>query len=218
MKWDLEYFKTGEWQVIEERLADLTAAGIQWCPGENKMFAAMNATPFDKVKVVIMGQDPYPNPLLATGIAFAVPDMGLSRPPTLLNIFKELKDDLDVTDADLPSNSLKEWTDQGVFLWNSVPTCTAFQSKSHAGWTEYVPLTEEIVKKLDEKGVVFTFLGQGARYFSKFVKASPTIELGHPSPLAVMNTRRNPFFGSRMFSTINAKLNEKGLGPINWRI
>lgn len=214
---DLQYWQTGEWQVIQEHLDDMDKAKTKYCPSRENLFAALDATPYDEVKVMIIGQDPYPNPKHATGIAFDIPKVEWPFPPTLENIFKEYVDDLHY---DKPSSgSLIPWAKQGVLLWNATPSCQAFKSMSHADWPEWQLLTQEIVEECSKKGIVFVFLGSKAQQFDKFVdqKTSLVLKTSHPSPRGNLNSK-TPFSGSRIFSTINTKLNERKLGAINWRL
>ncbi len=213
---DLHYWATGEWQVVQEHLRDITKTRAAYCPGRKNLFRALDATPFDKVKVVIMGQDPYPNLLHATGVAFEVPEGTRPFPQTLLNILKELRDDLGYQGCTGP---LTKWTEQGVLLWNAFPSCMPGKPGSH-NWSEWEYLTKEIVQKVSAKGAVFAFLGNRARDFAVHVDTnnSEVLLTSHPSPRGNLKSK-NPFNGSRIFSTINAKLVEHGIGEmIDWRL
>lgn len=215
-KWDdMDYWSSGEWQVCEERLSDLRRKRVTINPKKENMFAALDACPFEKTKVMIIGQDPYPKHEHATGIAFSIPKE-IPRPkwpPTLVNIFKELQSDLLCQEP--PHGDLTSWVKQGVLLWNAIPTCTNGQVSSH-DWCEYEPLTKEIIERLDNgpSCVTFVFLGHKAREYLKYVKYSSTLETSHPSPLGA----KWGFFGSRLFSSINGKLCHDGNKPIDWRI
>lgn len=217
---DLDFWKTGEWQVIEEHLSDLHKRHIVVNPDKKNMFKALDVTPFETVKVMICGQDPYPNHQLATGVAFEVPSDTKVLPPTLTSIFTELASDLGA--AKRTSGDLSSWTRQGVLLWNVIPTCEEGKSLSHEAWTEYTLLTTAIIERLRDKGIVFVFLGGRARSYARLVHSAnncDVIELAHPA--AKMYGRRlikNPFSGSRMFSTINEKLNDMNLGTIDWSL
>lgn len=180
-------------------------------PRGNLIFNAFNSTPFDKVKVVIIGQDPYHNPGQAHGLSFSVPD-GIKPPPSLVNIFKELKTDLGV---DTPqSGSLERWAEQGVFLLNAVLTVRAGAPASHGniGWTQF---TDAVIKKLSDKreGIVFLLWGNFARSKRSIIDTNRhfVLEAAHPSPLA-----KGAFFGCRHFSRTNAILEAQGKAPINW--
>jgi uracil-DNA glycosylase len=206
---DLHYWKTGEWQVVEERLKE----SKNWNPGMKKLFAAMKRTPFHLVRVMIIGQDPYPNAAQATGVAFEVPD-NVPLPPTLINLFEEYSNDLHYPTP--TSGDLKKWTEQGVMLWNAYPSCQTGKPKSHQ-WPEWEFLTKEIIQLLSARKCVFVALGNVAASFLQSVTSSPTVITSHPSPLGA---RRGsvPFTGSRLFSTINGKLCSIGEQPINWRL
>lgn len=221
MKWDdLDYWTSGECQVVMERLADLIAAKIPWCPGKiDKLFSNTQAVPFDKVRVIIVGQDPYPDPQYATGHAFSIPKDNDDFPPTLMNIFNEYIQDLGY-DTFPETGDLSPWIKQGVLLWNIIPSCTAEKSMSH-DWGEYYPLSEEVFKKLSagDEYRVFVLLGGLARQFSKFVNTDECglIETSHPSPRGSINARE-PFNGSRIFSRVNDLLCSHGEKQIQWRL
>jgi uracil-DNA glycosylase len=214
-EWKLKFFDTGEWQVLEERLRDRLEQGIVDNPDRGNLFAALDAISPESVKVVILGQDPYPTHLLATGIAFSIPVGETKMPPTLLNIFKEYSNDLGLP---FPSSgSLLPWCKQGVLLWNVIPTCQEGLPASHRDWWEWYFLTQEILEKVDAQGAVVVSLGSFARTFSDGIEPSRVLSLSHPSPLAALKGNR-PFLGSRMFSTINVMLVKQGMKPIDWRL
>jgi uracil-DNA glycosylase len=182
------------------------------------MFRALSATPLGKTKVVILGQDPYPDAGFATGLAFSIPPEvePTDFPPTLRTIFAEYSRDLGYPS---PSHGdLTAWAKQGVLLWNSIPSCRTGKSLSH-DWPDscWDYLTREIIQRCDEQGVVFAFLGAVAKRHLHEVKASPVIQTSHPSPRGSMNSR-TPFNGSRLFSEINRKLIKIGREPIDWRL
>jgi uracil-DNA glycosylase len=183
------------------------------------LFAALDATPFNKVKVAMIGQDPYPNKIHATGIAFSIPSSVIDTdwPPTLINIFKEYCSDLHLPTP--TSGDLTPWTEQGVLLWNSTPTCETGRPGSHRSWPEWPFLTEEMVKELSKKGIVFVLLGAAAKSFAQYIDQTKNdiIYTSHPSPLGSKRSS-NPFLGSRVFSTINDKLLSRELVPIEWRL
>jgi uracil-DNA glycosylase len=219
MSWgNLRFFGSGEEQVCLERLADLRKKKLLHCPSKDNLYAALKATPFGDVRVAIIGQDPYPNPSLATGLAFSVPPSE-KVPPTLQNIFREYADDLHYP---LPNSGfLLKWANQGVLLWNAVLTCEAYKSASHRDWPEWKVLTQELVEKLSPCGVVFVFLGSMAQEYAKFVdqEISHVICLAHPSPRNNINTSlKHPFIGSRVFTTINDRLNRLGRHAIDWHL
>ncbi len=216
---ELKFWDSGEHQVIQERLEDLLAIKKTFNPTKDKLYAALDATPFDKVKVVIIGQDPYPDQSVSTGLAFDIPKGKRKFPITLQTLFKEYCDDLH---HPYPlSGSLRKWTEQGVLLWNAIPTCETNKSLSHYGWFEWHFLTKEIIEYLcshKEKGVVFCFLGSVPKEFSKYVtEPSKCFFTSHPSPRGNMSSK-TPFLGSRMFTTVNDYLNQLELGPIDWRL
>ena len=212
--WDeLKWWDSGEWQVIEERLDDLDRRGITYNPQRQSLFRALELTPFQQCKAVICGQDPYPEARYATGVAFSIPKLLRKYPPTLEMIYQELLSDLKITRK---TGSLENWCSQGVLLWNAIPSCLNGHSLSH-DWTEYQYLTQEIVQRLAERGIVFALLGGVARRYAQYITpdTNAIIETGHPSPRG-NRTAKHPFTGSRLFSTINAKLVELGHEPIDW--
>lgn len=215
MNWtDLDYWQSKEWQVVKERLDDLDRKSVLYNPSRKLLFRALDITPFEKVRVAIIGQDPYPHHQHATGVAFDVPP-SIKRdkfPPTLLNIFEEYKQDLHYPDPD--TGSLHKWARQGVLLWNAIPSCEAGKPASHH-WTEWSWLTKEIIEKLDREGCcVFVLLGNYAKKYNQFIFESDVIETSHPSPLGA----KFGFTGSRVFSTTNGFLVEAGLEPVDWKL
>lgn len=187
------------------------AAGPVYPPGK-LIFNAFNRTPFDKVKVVILGQDPYHEPGQAQGLAFYVPP-DVQTPPSLVNIAKELKDDLGRETGDVPD--LLEWTNQGVLLLNATLTVKAHCAGSHQGkgWETF---TDAVVRALAEQRehLVFILWGSYAQRKGAFIdrKRHFVIESPHPSPLSAYRG----FFGSKPFSRANAYLAQHGLTPIEW--
>ena len=187
--------------------------GTVYPPGPY-IFSAFEHCPFDKVKVVILGQDPYHEPGQAHGLCFSVQD-GTPFPPSLVNIFKELHDDLGCF---VPNNGcLKPWTEQGVLLLNTVLTVRAHQANSHRnmGWEQF---TDKIIELLNEreKPIAFILWGAPARRKKKMI-TNPRhfiVESAHPSPLSAFNG----FFGSRPFSKVNSFLESVGEKPIDWQI
>ncbi|HON53922.1 MAG TPA: uracil-DNA glycosylase [Bacteroidales bacterium] len=187
------------------------ASNIIIYPKGSLIFNAFNSTPFDKVKVVLLGQDPYYNPGQAHGLSFSVPD-GVPFPPSLVNIFKELNADLGI---EPPTNgSLQRWAQQGVFLLNAVLTVRAGLPASHSkiGWTKF---TDAVIKKISDKkeGIVFLLWGNYARSKKTLIdtKRHYVLEAAHPSPLA-----KGAFFGCRHFSKTNEILLKQGKTPIIW--
>ena len=187
------------------------AAGPVYPPGK-LIFNAFNRTPFDKVKVVILGQDPYHEPGQAQGLAFYVPP-DVQTPPSLVNIAKELKDDLGRGTETVPD--LLEWTNQGVLLLNATLTVKAHCAGSHQGkgWETF---TDAVVRALAEQRehLVFVLWGSYAQRKGAFIdrKRHFVIESPHPSPLSAYRG----FFGSKPFSRANAYLVQHGLTPIEW--
>lgn len=214
MTWDdLEYWQSKDWQNVQIRLDLLEREGIRYCPEREVLFKAMDNVPFEDVRVAVIGQDPYPSPLHATGLAFSIPrHIYKNYPPTLITIFKEMLNDIHYMPT---TGDLSGWARQGVLLWNAVPTCEAYKSLSHRHW-EWSSLTTEIVRSLE--GTVLVFLGGVAREFAQYAPQScKVIEASHPSPRASISAK-HPFRGSRIFSTINSHLNDLGLKPIDWRL
>ena len=175
------------------------------------IFNAFNLTPFDSVKVVIIGQDPYHGPGQAEGLSFSVPH-GVTLPPSLVNIYREIESDLGVQLH--KDGSLRGWAEQGVFLLNAVLTVRAGEPTSHSriGWAQF---TDAVIRTLSERreGLVFLLWGNFARSKRDLIDTSRhfVLEAAHPSPLA-----RGAFFGCRHFSKTNRILTERGLPPIDW--
>lgn len=173
-------------------------------PPRDKIYEAFNATPFDKVKVVILGQDPYHEPGQAQGLSFYVPP-SVKPPPSLKNIAKEL--------GRMPD--LRSWADQGVLLLNATLTVEAHKAGSHQkkGWETF---TDAAIRALAEKrdNLVFMLWGAYAREKGSFIDRSRhlVIESAHPSPLSA----RRGFFGSKPFSRANAYLSENSIPPVDW--
>ena len=188
--------------------------GCQVFPPQEEVFAALHLTPFSEVKVLILGQDPYHGEGQAHGLCFSV-RRGVVAPPSLKNIFKELKNDLDLAAPN--HGNLESWTQQGVLLLNSVLTVRAHNAGSHRnrGWELF---TDEIIRVVNAKSerVVFILWGASAQKKRPLID-SPThviIESPHPSPLSASRG----FFGSRPFSRTNAALEEAGRQPIDWTL
>ena len=211
MKWsELKFWDSGEWQAIHERFNDLRKKGVIINPERKKMFRALTLTPLEKTKVAFIGQDPYPNPIHATGLAFSVPETIKDYPPTLKNIFLEYSNDLHYPDP--PNGNLTKWATEGVLLWNAIPSCEANLPASHR-WCEWEELTKEIILELDNRNILLVFLGKIAKEYTKYINNSDYICISHPSPLGA-NASNNPFLGSRIFTTVNSKLKE----PIDWKL
>ncbi len=178
------------------------------------IFNAFQLTPFDKVKVVIIGQDPYHGEGQAHGLSFSVPD-GITPPPSLINIYKEIESEFKVT-MDKSKGNLEKWADQGVFLLNAVLTVRAAEPTSHSkiGWTDF---TDAVIKALSDKreGLVFLLWGNFAKSKKDLIDTSKhyVLEAAHPSPLA-----RGAFFGCNHFIKANDILSSNGLSPIDWTV
>ena len=182
-------------------------------PPGKEIFAAFDATPFDQVKVVIIGQDPYHEPGQAHGLSFSVND-GIPFPPSLINIFKEISNDLGTP---MPmSGNLTRWAEQGVLLLNATLTVRAHQAASHQrrGWEKF---TDAVIKALDahRDHLVFILWGGYARSKAKLIDSSRHLVLQsvHPSPLSA---NHGGWFGNHHFSRANAYLKEHGEDEIIW--
>jgi len=183
-------------------------------PPGSLIFNAFNKTPVDKVKVVIIGQDPYHGPGQAHGLCFSVPK-GIKPPPSLVNIFKELKSDLGITP---PSHGcLEKWAQNGVLLLNATLTVRASQPRSHfnKGWERF---TDSVIKKISElrTNLVFFLWGNDAKMKESLIDQSKHLILkaAHPSPYSAPNG----FFGCRHFSIANKYLKDNNIEPIDWSI
>ena len=178
----------------------------------NDIFNALKLTPYEKVKVVILGQDPYHEKGQAEGLCFSVPK-GVKTPPSLVNIFKEIKDDLNI---DNTSPELSCWAKQGVLLLNTSLTVREGQANSHSG-KGWEILTDAIIKKLNDRKqpIVFLLWGANARSKAAFItnKNHLVLSAAHPSPLSAYNG----FFGCKHFSKANKFLVKNGIEPIDWR-
>jgi uracil-DNA glycosylase len=180
-------------------------------PGQ-QIFAAFNHTPFNRVKVIILGQDPYHGPGQAHGMCFSVPD-GVPKPPSLVNIFKEISSDLGV--AAPASGNLEPWARQGVLLLNAILTVRANTPASHQnkGWETF---TDAVIRNLSSrrKNLVFMLWGNYAQAKESLIDAGRhhILKAAHPSPLSASRG----FLGCRHFSQANALLEEMGLSGIRW--
>jgi uracil-DNA glycosylase len=182
-------------------------------PAKNALFNAYNECPFDKVKVVILGQDPYPTPGHAHGLSFSVEKNVPSLPKSLRNIFQELHTDVGrKTNTD---GNLTGWAKQGVFLLNSVLTVEAHKSDAHAGkgWEQLTDKTIEVISKY-KKNVVFLLWGNKAQAKQKLIDANKhcILTAPHPSPLSAYKG----FFGCKHFSKTNLFLEQTAQSPIKW--
>lgn len=189
-------------------------AGKRIFPKGSEWFHALDATPLDQVRVVIIGQDPYHGEGQAHGLCFSVRD-GVQPPPSLINIYKELKTDLGI---DPPRHGhLESWAKQGVLLLNAVLTVEAGRAASHQGkgWEQF---TDAVIREVNAlpRPVVFILWGSYAQRKASFVDTTKhcVIKSAHPSPLSA----HNGFFGSKPFSRANAFLEAHGEKPIDWRL
>lgn len=184
-------------------------------PGMYDIFNAMKYTSYNDVKCVIIGQDPYHGEGQAHGLSFSV-SRGVTPPPSLVNIFKEIRDDLGINNLGKHGELIK-WAQEGVLLLNSVLTVRANQARSHRGlgWEEF---TTDVIKLLNEreKPMVFMLWGSDAKAKQQFITnpAHLVLKAAHPSPLSAYNG----FFGCRHFSQANEFLRSCGMGEIDWSI
>lgn len=207
-QFDQPYF-----EVLVDFLKKEKKAGKTIFPPGPHIFNAFEQTPFDQVKVIILGQDPYHNPGEAMGLSFSVPK-GVRVPPSLKNIYKELNTDIGFTIPD--HGDLSSWAKQGVFLLNSMLTVEKRQPGSHrkVGWQNF---TDAVIKLLSEEksGLVFMLWGNFARSKSELIDPEKhlVLQAAHPSPLA-----RGAYFGSQHFSQANEYLKNQGKSPIDWSL
>ncbi|BAZ30358.1 uracil-DNA glycosylase [Cylindrospermum sp. NIES-4074] len=194
--------------LAEERLA------YSIYPTEENVFSAFELTPYEQVNVLLLGQDPYHDDNQAHGLCFSVKP-GIKPPPSLVNMFKELKQDVGF---DIPNNGyLVEWAKQGMLMLNAVLTVRAHTPNSHKnkGWETF---TDAVINKVNDKAdpVVFVLWGGYAQKKLKLIDTSRhiVIQSAHPSPLSA----RNGFFGSKPFSAINSALRASGKPEIDWQI
>ncbi|EGK8048314.1 uracil-DNA glycosylase [Campylobacter lari] len=180
-------------------------------PPANLIFNAFNLAPLQDLKIILLGQDPYHNPHQAMGLSFSVP-MGVRIPPSLLNIYKELQDDLNIPIA--RHGDLSKWAKQGILLLNSILSVEANKPASHAhfGWQKF---TDAVISKLsnEKEGLVFLLWGNYAKNKKVLINTQKhfILEAAHPSPLA-----RNAFLGCKHFSKSNEILLKLGKSPIDW--
>ncbi len=191
-----------------------SATNTGFFPDAKHLFRALNETPLPRVKVVILGQDPYHGPHQAEGLAFSVP-RGIPVPPSLKNIFKELHEDLGIAPA--PHGHLLEWANRGVLLLNSVLTVAPGQAGSHRnlGWDAFTDAVLSTVSR-EQSAVAFLLWGKFAQQKRGLINEKKHLALlaPHPSPLSAYQG----FFGCRHFSLANAFLQDNGLEPIPWQL
>lgn len=201
-------------QELKNFLSQEYKKGKTIYPKKSEYFSAFNHTPFEEVKVVIIGQDPYHGPGQAHGLSFSVRP-GVKTPPSLVNIYKELKSDLGVPVAD--HGYLKSWADQGVLLLNAVLTVETAKAASHRnrGWEQF---TDRVIEKLNQrqKPLVFILWGSYAQKKGAFIDRKKHLVLSgpHPSPLSA----HRGFFGCKHFSKANAFLIKNQQAPIDWEL
>ena len=207
-----EEFEKPYFQQLTGAVRQEYQVGTCYPPGK-LIFNAFNLCPFNQVKVVIIGQDPYHEPGQAHGLSFSVQD-GIAFPPSLQNIFKEIRDDLGV---EIPtSGNLTRWAEQGVLLLNATLTVRAHQANSHAslGWQTF---TDAAIRALatEREHLVYMLWGGYARSKAYMIdkQKNLVIESVHPSPLSA---NRGGWFGQHQFSRCNVYLQENGIAPIQW--
>ena len=207
---DLTNLLPQPWQEFVDKMqlrqiSDKLTTGF--IPDEENIFRALQLPP-NEVKVVIVGQDPYPNPRYAMGLAFSIPAGVVPLPQSLKNIFAEIRSDLNI---DRTNGDLSDWANQGVLLLNRSLTVETGKSNSHSdiGWRD---LTEKIIEAVANLGAVAILWGNDAQKMSHLFSDSDVFKSAHPSPLSAYRG----FFGSRPFSKVNRRLEEKGLAPIKW--
>lgn len=207
-EFDKEYFLS-----LRDFLKAEKKSGVTIYPPGSKIFAAFDYTPFNNLKAVIIGQDPYHGPGQANGLCFSV-SKGIRKPPSLLNIFKELQADLGIP---IPENgNLENWAKQGVLLLNATLTVRSNEAASHQGkgWEQF---TDAVIRTVSEKsnGIVFLLWGKFAQAKAPMIDSSKhyILEAAHPSPLA-----RTGFSGCRHFSKTNEILKSIGKSPIDWKL
>jgi uracil-DNA glycosylase len=208
-EFDKPYFK----ELKEFLAAEKNAGKLIYPPGP-LIFNAFNSTPFDKVRVVIIGQDPYHGAQQAHGLCFSV-QHGVKPPPSLVNIYKELKSDVGF---EIPNHGyLQAWTTQGVFLLNAILTVEANQPASHQkkGWEEFTNAAIHQLSK-ERKGLIFLLWGAFAQQKAALIdeKKHTILKAAHPSPFSAYNG----FFGCKHFSKTNEILKSRGEAEINWQV
>ena len=209
-----EFTKTYFLEIVTFLKMEKNAGKIIYPPG-SLIFNAFTQTPFNKVKVVIIGQDPYHNPGQAHGLSFSVPS-GIKPPPSLMNIYKEINASVGIA---MPAEfgNLSKWAEQGVLLLNAILTVRANEPGSHSkiGWMNF---TDAAIKKIsDEKsGIIFLLWGKFAHEKQALIDETKhfVLKAAHPSPFSA----HQGFFGCNHFVKTNQLLTEQGLQPINWKL
>jgi uracil-DNA glycosylase len=206
-------FQQPYFSAIKQFLVAQKTAGKTIFPPGPLIFSAFDTTPFEQVRVVILGQDPYHNPGEAMGLSFSVPK-GVRVPPSLLNIYREIARDLGIEQP--RHGDLSQWAQQGVLLLNAMLTVEAHKAGSHKdiGWQKF---TDAVIARISEQksGVIFMLWGNFAKSKRSIIDADRhfVLEAAHPSPLA-----GNAFQGCGHFSKANELLQQQGLPPINWQL
>ena len=205
-EFDSDYFQNLISFILEEKKKHIVY------PQEDEIFSAFKLTPFNKVNVVIIGQDPYHGPNQANGLCFSVND-GIKKPPSLMNIFKEIKSDIG---TEIPiSGNLQHWAKQGVLLINASLTVRAQKASSHQkiGWQKFTDSAIKCISK-NKEGVIFILWGRFAQNKENLIDSSKhhILKSVHPSPLSAYNG----FFGCKHFSKTNEILTQSNLKPIQW--
>lgn len=198
--------------ALGERLRAESAAGRGYLPAGDRVLRAFQR-PLDDVRVLIVGQDPYPTPGHPIGLSFAVERDVRPLPRSLSNIYRELSDDLGIPPAS--HGDLSAWSDQGVMLLNRVLTVAPGQPASHRGWG-WERVTEHAIRILVERDrpLVAILWGRDAANLRPLLGSTPIVESAHPSPLSASRG----FFGSRPFSKVDELLRQQGADPVDWRI
>ncbi|TDO24394.1 uracil-DNA glycosylase [Pedobacter duraquae] len=208
-------FKKDYMTSLKKFLISEKESGMTIYPKGADIFNAFNHTPFNEVKVVILGQDPYHGTGQAHGLSFSV-QKGITIPPSLKNMYKELETDIDGFKIPAHGN-LTQWADQGVLLLNATLTVRAHEAGSHQGkgWEQF---TDQVIRKLSEEksGLIFLLWGRFAQQKALLIDETKhtVLKAAHPSPFSAYNG----FFGSKHFSQTNSILEKEGLKPINWQI
>lgn len=208
----IDEFSADYFNELKDFLKKEKEEGASIYPPGPEIFSAFNLTPFDKVKVVLLGQDPYHGKNQAHGLSFSVKE-GITPPPSLKNIFKELHDDLGLPKPE--SGDLTKWAKQGVFLLNAILTVQAKKPASHQkkGWEKF---TDAVIKTISDKkdGIIFILLGKFAQSKEELIDKNKhfVIKAAHPSPYSA----DKGFFGSKPFSKVNSLLKKTGKDPIDW--
>ena len=216
-EWEKElksYFLTENWLKLSSFIRnEYLNKSKKIFPEPKDLFKAFELTPFSSIKVVILGQDPYHNDKQAEGLSFSVPK-GLSLPPSLKNIYKEIEKDLNIK-KDFTNGNLENWAKQGVFLLNSILTVEAHRPASHQGkgWEEFTDYIIKIISN-NKNNIVFILWGNYAKSKKLLIDKDKhlIIESAHPSPFST----HNGFFGSKPFSKTNKYLKDNNIKDIKW--